>query len=97
MTDEQGYIVREWRYDLGAHMPPPAGVVLAVKLNRSISFEFQNRAEMLIKFAHDGVLRDLKAGVRPKREGSYLDNRYIFRRMTSPRRQKGKVGFSHQR
>lgn len=68
--------MREWRYDPGAHMPPPQlGVVLTVNLNKSISFEYRNVAEMLIKFSHDGVLRDLEAGVRPTREGSYLDNR----------------------
>lgn len=75
-------------------MPPPTGVVLTVKLNRSISFEFQNRAEMLIKFAHDGVLRDFRAGVRPKREGSYLDTRYLLNRVTTLHGQQGRVSFS---
>lgn len=75
MTDQQGYIVKEWRYDLGAHMPPPAVQVLTVTLNKSIVFEFRNRADMRIKFSHDGVLRELGAGMKPKREGSYLDAR----------------------
>lgn len=74
LTDEHGYIVKEWRYDPRARMPPPAGV-LEIRLNKSITFEFRDRSDMRIKFLHDGISRELEAGVRPKREGSYLDHR----------------------
>lgn len=76
VTDRHGYIVREWRYDLGAHMPPPTGV-LEVRLNKSMSFEFLNRGDMRVKFSHEGVSHELDAGVRPKRVGTYLDNRLV--------------------
>lgn len=56
-------------------MPPPTGV-LEVKLNKSMSFEFLDRGDMRIKFSHEGISHELDAGVRPKREGTYLDNRY---------------------
>lgn len=80
MTDEPGYIVKEWRYDPVAHMPPPPGI-LVVKLNRSITFEFRDRSDMRVKFAHEGVSRDLDAGMKPKREGNYLDTRYCTARL----------------
>lgn len=76
LTDRQGYIEREWRYDLGAHMPPPT-VVLEIDLNRSINFEFHDRGDMRIKFSHEGISHELNAGLRPKREGTYLDNRLV--------------------
>eukprot|EP00903_Cladosiphon_okamuranus_P008860 g8483.t2 len=72
ITDRHGYIVREWRYDLGAHMPPPTGV-LEVRLNKSMSFEFLNRGDMRIKFSHEGILHELDAGVRPKRVEPFHD------------------------
>ncbi|CBJ29876.1 conserved unknown protein [Ectocarpus siliculosus] len=74
ITDRHGYIAREWRYDPGAHMPPPTSV-LDVKLNKSMNFEFLDRREMRIKFLHEGISHELDAGVHPKREGTYLDNR----------------------
>lgn len=46
-----------------------------------MSFEFLDRGDMRIKFSHDGVSHELDAGVRPKREGSYLDNRLVGTRM----------------
>ncbi|CAM9257118.1 unnamed protein product [Hapterophycus canaliculatus] len=73
ITDKSGYIASEWRYDPGVHMPPPTGV-LEVKLNKSITFEFVDRGEMRIHFSQNGIIHDLDAGVRPKREGTYLDN-----------------------
>lgn len=76
MTDRQGYIEREWRYDLGAHMPPPTDI-LEINLNRSINFEFHDRGDMRIKFLHEGVSHELNAGLRPKREGTYLDHRWV--------------------
>lgn len=66
--------MKEWQYDPRARMPPPV-VVLEIRLNKSITFEFRNRNDMRIKFLHDGVSHELEAGVRPKREGSYLDHR----------------------
>lgn len=76
LTDRQGYIEREWRYDLGAHMPPPTGV-LEIDLNRSLNFEFHDRGDMRIKFSHEGISHELNAGLRPKREGTYLDHRLV--------------------
>lgn len=85
ITDNAGYIVKEWRYDLGAHMPPPTGV-LEVKLNRSMSFEFLDRGDMRIKFSHEGVSHELDASVRPRREGTYLDNRLVWEHTYVPYR-----------
>ncbi|CAN0560915.1 unnamed protein product, partial [Ectocarpus sp. 12 AP-2014] len=73
ITNRHGYIAREWRYDPGAHMPPPTSV-LDVKLNKSMDFEFLDRRDMRIKFLHEGISHELDAGVHPKREGTYLDN-----------------------
>ncbi|CAN0531596.1 unnamed protein product, partial [Ectocarpus sp. 12 AP-2014] len=73
ITNRHGYITREWRYDPGAHMPPPTSV-LDIKLNKSMNFEFLDRRDMRIKFLHEGVSHELDAGVHPKREGTYLDN-----------------------
>ncbi|CAM9336803.1 unnamed protein product [Ectocarpus sp. 4 AP-2014] len=73
ITNRHGYIAREWRYDPGAHMPPPTSV-LDVKLNKSMNFEFLDRRDMRIKFLHEGISHELDAGVHPKREGTYLDN-----------------------
>lgn len=56
-------------------MPPPTSV-LDVKLNKSMNFEFLDRSDMRIKFLHEGISHELDAGVRPKREGTYLDNRF---------------------
>lgn len=55
-------------------MPPPNDAI-GIKLNKSISFEFHDRGDMRIKFLHEGISHELDAGVRPKREGSYLDHR----------------------
>lgn len=74
ITDKTGYIASDWRYDLGAHMPPPTGI-LEIKLNKSITFEFVDRGDMRIKFSQNGIIHELDAGVRPKREGTYIDNR----------------------
>ena len=68
--------MHEWRYDPGAHMPPPTGV-LEVKLNKSMGFEFLDRGDMRIKFSQEGISHELDAGVRPRREGTYLDNRFV--------------------
>lgn len=76
LSDRQGYIEREWRYDLGAHMPPPAGI-LEINLNRSLNFEFHDRGDMRIKFSHEGISHELNAGLRPTREGTYLDHRFV--------------------
>ena len=76
LTDRQGYIEREWRYDLGAHMPLPTGV-LEINVNKSINFEFHDRGDMRIKFSHEGIRHELNAGLRPRREGTYLDHRLV--------------------
>lgn len=68
--------MKDWRYDIGAHMPTPSGT-LEIKLNDSIIFEFRDRRDMRIKFAQDGFAKELEAGVRPSREGVYLDKRYV--------------------
>lgn len=81
LTNEDGYVVAEWRYNLGAHLPSPSGS-LTLKLNKNITLEFRDRSDMRIRFAHEGVSRDLEVGVKSKREGSYLDNRYGTRRTT---------------
>lgn len=74
LTNEHGYVVREWRYDPVAHIPPLSSALI-VKLNRSITFEFCDRSDIRIKFACEGVNRDLDVSVRPKREGSYVEKR----------------------
>ncbi|CAN0268807.1 unnamed protein product, partial [Scytosiphon promiscuus] len=73
VTDKSGYIASEWRYDPGAHMPPPTGVI-EIKLSKSITFDFVDRGDMRIKFSQNGITHELDAGVRPKRDGTYLDN-----------------------
>ncbi|CAM9147343.1 unnamed protein product [Discosporangium mesarthrocarpum] len=72
LSDGTGYIVGEWRWEASNRrsLPPE----LSVTMNKVLSLEFRDRTDIRAKFSIEGISHSVDMGLKPSREGTYLDN-----------------------
>jgi hypothetical protein len=75
ITSPEGYITHTWKWDPKAQNSgtPPSGTTI-FPLNEHISLLFTSKFDMIIKFEYDAIKYELDAGVKYKRNDSYLDH-----------------------